>query len=149
MQTIATVAARVILGIIFFVFGLNGFLGFMPTPDMTPEGEAFIGALVETGYMLPFWKSFEVLCGLAFLLNLFLPLALVVITPILANIVAFHLFLDPNPQSFALVGVMVACHVYLTVRHWHVYQPVLVARPPKKEAARQPASAAHTSGQTS
>ncbi len=90
--------------------------------------------------MVPFWKIFEVLCGLAFLLNLFLPLALVVITPILANIVAFHLFLDPKPASFALVGVMVLCHVYLTVRHWHVFQPVLVMKPPEKEESRQTGS---------
>lgn len=133
MQNIGVGIARFLLGLILVVFGLNGFVQFIPIPDMTPEAEAFMNALVETGYMVPFWKSVEVICGIAILTGYFLPLALVVITPVLLNIVAFHLFLDPNPGALVMVAVMVACHITLTVRHWPVYHDVLKARPGKDE----------------
>ena len=121
--------ARVVLGLPLVVFGLNGFLGVIPVPKMTPEAEAFLRALVDTGYMLQFWKGTEVICGLTILTGLWLPLALVVISPVMLNIVAFHLWLDPNPATMSLVALMVASHVYLTVQYWHVFRP-LVARKP-------------------
>jgi hypothetical protein len=129
MSNLSVGIARFVFGATLVVFGLDGFVQFIPAPDMTPEAEAFMSALVETGYMVPFWKSAEVICGIAVLTGYFLPLALVVITPVLLNIVAFHLFLEPNPSALGLVAVMVACHITLTVRHWPVYREILKARP--------------------
>src|SRR5437868_5904386 len=77
------VAARTLLGLVFFVFGLNGFLHFIPQNGTPPEGAAaFAGALFKTGYMFPLLKGVEVLAGLSLLGNRFVPLALALLAPI-------------------------------------------------------------------
>lgn len=100
---LAVHAARLLLGVIFFVFGLNGFLGFLPQPPAPPEAAAFGGALAATGYMFPLIKGTEVVTGLLLLSNRFVPLALVVLAPVIVNIVAFHAVLAPSGIAIALV----------------------------------------------
>ena len=56
--------ARILLGLPFFVGGLNGFLEFAPMPELTEPAAAFMGALVQTGYLLPLVKAIELLTGL-------------------------------------------------------------------------------------
>jgi uncharacterized membrane protein YphA (DoxX/SURF4 family) len=72
----APTAVRVLLGLIFLVFGLNGFLKFMPQPPMPDKAGAFMGALAASGYMFPLIKSVEVVAGALLLSNRFVPLAL-------------------------------------------------------------------------
>lgn len=129
MKSKATVIARVLLGLVFFVFGLNGFLNFLEPPEMTPEAEAFITALADTGYLLYLLKFVETLCGAMLLAGLFAPLALILLTPIVINIAAFHIFLDPAAQGLVTVVVILALHIFLTTQFWSVYKPVLVVRP--------------------
>src|SRR4051794_25031235 len=86
-------AARVLMGLVFFVFGLNGFLHFIPQPKTMPEGAAaFGGALMKTGYMFPMIFVTQVLVGALLLSNRFVPLALALIAPVVVNIIAFHIF---------------------------------------------------------
>ena len=89
------VAARVFLGVIFFVFGLNGFLHFLPEPEQTGPAADFLGAMAATGYFFPFLKASEAVCGLLLLINRYVPLALTILAPIVLNIVLFHGFLAP------------------------------------------------------
>ncbi len=131
MNKLPVIAARILLGLPLVVFGLNGFLGVIPVPKTTPEGEAFLRALIDSGYMFPFWKGTEVICGLAILTGLYLPLALVIITPVMLNIIAFNLWLEPNPSVMGLVALMSAALAYLTAKNWHVYRPMLAIRPNK------------------
>src|SRR3954462_1793472 len=74
---------RVLMGLMFFVFGLNGFFNFIPQPkDPVPEkAMAFAGALMATGYMFKLIKGTEVLVGILLLANRFVPLALAFIAP--------------------------------------------------------------------
>lgn len=110
----AAVVSRYLLGAIFFIFGLNGFLGFITPPAPSPEGGAFLGALAATGYMFPFIKATEVLVGLALLTNKFTALAMVVIAPISINIFLYHAILDPGIQQlFVPVLIIVASLVYV------------------------------------
>lgn len=102
---IAPHAARILLGLLFFVFGLNGFLGFLPQPPVPPEAGAFLGGLAATGYMFPLIKGTEVVAGLMLLSNRFVPLALVVLAPVIVNIVAFHAALAPAGLAVALVAL--------------------------------------------
>ena len=91
----SALAARFLLGSIFVVFGLNGFLHFLPLPSM-PEGAiAFFGALAKTGYLLPLLFGAQVVGGVLLLVGM-VPLALVILAPIVVNIVAFHVFLAPR-----------------------------------------------------
>ena len=119
--------ARTLLGLMFFVFGLNGFLHFIPQNGTPPEGAAaFVGALLKAGYMLPLIKAVEVLAGLALLTNRFVPLALALLAPIIVNIVAFHAFLAP--AGIGLTVVILAIEVYLAWSYRDVFRPMLSAR---------------------
>jgi putative oxidoreductase len=94
--------ARLILGLIFLVFGLNGFFQFLPMPPPPPQGGAFLGALAATGYMFPVIKGVEVLCGIALLSGVLVPLALILLAPIVVNILLYHTLLDPSGAPMAL-----------------------------------------------
>jgi uncharacterized membrane protein YphA (DoxX/SURF4 family) len=120
-------AGRVLLGLIFVVFGLNGFLNFLPRPTTVPEGAmAFAGALMKTGYFFPLLKGIEVIAGALLLSNRFVPLALAVIAPVVVNIFAFHAFLAPPGVGLAVV--IVALEVYLAWSYRSTYRPMLAMR---------------------
>jgi uncharacterized membrane protein YphA (DoxX/SURF4 family) len=107
-----TLIARLLLGLVFFAFGLNGFFHFIPNQPMPEAAGAFAGALMNSGYFFPFLKSLEVACGLLLLIGAFVPLALVVLAPIIANIFMFHAFLAPSGLPVALV--IGALEIYLS-----------------------------------
>jgi uncharacterized membrane protein YphA (DoxX/SURF4 family) len=98
------VIVRVLLGLMFFVFGLNAFLKFMgPPPQMQGQAGAFISALMGSGYMYVI-AVLQVLGGLCLLLGArFVPLGLTLLGPIIVNIVLFHLFLEPTGLPMAVV----------------------------------------------
>jgi len=100
---IVILVARLLLGLIFVVFGLNGFLNFLSMGPM-PAGLAgqFIGALFLSHY---FWvvAALQIVGGVLLLLNRFVPLALVLLGPIIVNILLYHLFLNPAGIALALV----------------------------------------------
>ena len=117
---------RVLLGLIFFVFGLNGFLNFLPQPPGLPEGAlAFLGALAATGYMFPVVKGVEVIAGALLLTNRFVPLALALLAPVIVNIVLFHTLLTPPSPIAAFVLI---AEVYLAWVYRQAYAPMLQAR---------------------
>lgn len=130
--------ARVFLGLVFTVFGLNGFLQFMPMPEMPQSAQAFMGALMEAGYFLPVLKTVETLSGILLLANLFVPLVLVVLAPIVLNITLFHLFLAPS--GLILPVLLIAAGVYLAVAYRHVYQPLFQAKPQPQTSGRAKSS---------
>lgn len=129
----AKTAARLLLGAIFAVFGLNGFLHFIPQPPPAGLAAVFVGGLGASGYFFPLLKGTEVLVGLALLGNRFVPLALTVLAPIVVNIVAFHAFLAPS--GVALPIVIAALGIYLAYTERAVFAPVLRAR--SKDAVPQ------------
>ncbi len=86
---IAIIIARVLLGLIFFIFGLNGFLGFIPAPPIPGPAGAFIGAMFTTHYLV-LVSGVQALAGALLLTNQFVPLALVLLGAILANILTYH-----------------------------------------------------------
>ena len=121
-------AARILLGLMFFVFGLNGFLFFIPPPKAPmPEGAmAFAGALMKTGYLFQLLKGTEVLVGALLLVNRFVPLALALIAPVIVNIFAYHAFLAPSGVGMA--GVIVALEIYLAWAYRAAFRPMLAMR---------------------
>jgi putative oxidoreductase len=97
------VIVRVLLGLVFVVFGSNAFLHFMAAPPMQGQAGAFITALMSTGYMSVI-AVLQVLGGLCLLLGArFVPLGLTLLGPIIVNIVLYHVFLDPSGMPIALV----------------------------------------------
>jgi uncharacterized membrane protein YphA (DoxX/SURF4 family) len=130
------VVARVLLGAVFVVFGLNGFFHFLPQPPAPPRAMAFAGALGASGYFFPLLKATEVVAGALLLLG-FVPIALTLLAPIIVNIVAFHLFLAPG--NYAVVGLVLAAEIYLAVVHRSAFAP-LFTRPAARRAAARAAS---------
>ncbi len=130
--------ARVLLGLGFVVFGLNGFLNFMPMPEMPASAGAFLGALAATGYMFPLIKGTEVLVGALLLGNRFVPLALTLLAPIMVNIVLFHAALAP--AGIAMTFVFLALHLYLAWSYRDSFRGVLnaQARPTPAKASASP-----------
>ncbi|MDE2830425.1 MAG: DoxX family membrane protein [Gemmatimonadota bacterium] len=98
--------ARIILGLIFTVFSINFFVPFLPMPEPTPEAGAFLGALMDSGYMFYFIKIVELVGGIMLLIGICIPFALVLLAPIVVNIFLFHIFLDP-------AGFMMGLFIFL------------------------------------
>ena len=98
----------IILGLLFVVFGLNGFLHFIPLPAMEGSAAAFMAALAATGYMFPLIKGSEGIGGALLLSGRGVPLGLLILAPIIVNILAFHLILTPGESSMSLVITAIA-----------------------------------------
>jgi uncharacterized membrane protein YphA (DoxX/SURF4 family) len=126
LPTVARLSARLILGLVFVVFGLNGFLQFLPQPPLPAPALAFVGALGASGYLFPLLKVVEIGAGLLLLAGVFVPFALTLLAPVIVNIAAFHLFLDRS--SFAVVGLVLAAEVYLAFVHRAAFAPLFARR---------------------
>ncbi|HLK91493.1 MAG TPA: DoxX family protein [Polyangia bacterium] len=128
LHKVVPTAARIFLGLVFTVFGLNFFLHFLPMPPAPPRAAAFAGALFGSGYFFPLLKSIEVVAGLLLLGGLFVPLALAVLAPIIVNIVGFHLFLAPGGLAVPLA--VLAAELYLAWTYRAAFAPMLHLRTP-------------------
>lgn len=128
LTRVLPVAARILMGLMFFIFGLNGFLHFIPQPKTPiPEGAvAFAGALMKTGYMFPLVFGTQTLVGALLLINRFVPLALALIAPIIVGIVAFHVFLAPSGMAMAIV--ILVLELYLAWAYRGTFRPMLAMR---------------------
>ena len=116
------------MGLVFLVFGLNGFLHFIPQPKAAmPEGAAdFAGALMKTGYMFPLVMGTQLVVGVLLLANRFVPRALALITPIIVGIITFHVFLAPSGMA---PGTVVAIlDLYLAWAYRGAFRPMLAMR---------------------
>ena len=120
---ILILTTRIIFGLIFFTFGLNGFFNFIPVPPLSDAANNFLSALLATGYMLPLWKSVEVVVGLMLIFNIYVPLGLVILAPVTANIFLYHLFLDQENVAFG--GLLLSIHVLFLFLHRRSYYPLL------------------------
>ena len=137
--------ARLFLGLVFTVFGLNGFFHFLPMPPMQASPAATLaGALMGSGYLMQLVFATEVTAGLLFLAGRFVPLALALIAPVIVNIVAFHAFLAPAGLGLALA--VLASELGLAWNHRAAFAPLFQARatepPAEHTAVRAPLRAA-------
>jgi len=112
---IASTVARYLLGLLFSVFGLNGFLHFIPLPPPPGLGGQFMGAVfVSHFYVVVF--LLQLIPGILLLVNRYVPLALVLVGPVIVNIFFFHVFMAPSGLPLALVVVVLWILVALGVR---------------------------------
>ena len=103
MQKVVLVA-RLLLGLVFTVFGLNVFVQFLPAPEMSEAAGSFYGALLGSGYLVPLLGATKLTAGIFLLAGILVPLALTLLAPIVVNIVLFHVFLSPLQAIHALSG---------------------------------------------
>jgi putative oxidoreductase len=122
MNAKATIGFRIFLGLIYFVFGWNGYFGFIPMPPMPPEAGAFLGGLFSAPYFIHILKPTEIICGALLLAGKAVPFALVVLAPITLNILLFHVFFTPG--GWPMSAVMMALQVALMYNYRARYKPL-------------------------
>src|SRR5437660_9095260 len=113
---IITVIARFLLGLVFLVFGLNGFLQFIPSPPPTGITGQFVGALFVSHYLVPIFLL-QIISAVLLLVNPYLPLALTLLAPIIVNILLIHILMLPSGLPLALVVTVLWIVVFLSVRY--------------------------------
>ena len=120
---IAALVARILLGLLFVVFGLNILFPFIPMPKEAPPKLAadFAGAMMQSHYFLVV-GALQFIGG-ALLLAGFVPLGLLVLGPIIVNIVLFHLFLNPSGCQMAIVVSVLAA--FLLWAHRYRFAPAM------------------------
>lgn len=122
---IASLIARLLMGLTFFVFGLNGFLRFIPAPPPTGLAGQFAGILF-TSHLYVVIFAVQVIGGLLLLVNRFVPLALIILGPVIVNIFFFHLFMAPSGLPLAIV--VVALWVIVAMRNKKYLAGILTHR---------------------
>ena len=112
---IAVLIARILLGLLFVVFGLNGFLHFIPA--QMPPGLAgqFMGAVVASHYYVAIF-ALQFIGGALLLAGRYIPLGLTILGPIVVNILLFHITMAPSGLPVALVTALLWCIVFAGVR---------------------------------
>ena len=114
MKTAATIA-RYLAGFIFLVFGLNGFLHFIPFPPPSGVAGQFMGALFASHYVT-FIFALQILAGVLLLANRFVPLALAILAPVIVNILAPHALMAPAGLPLALFVAILWTLIFADVR---------------------------------
>ena len=112
---IASLISRYLLGVIFFVFGFNGFLHFLPMQPMAGLAGQFMGALFASHYVVVVFLA-QVIPGILLLINRYVPLALAILAPVIVNILTFHALMAPSGLPLALVVAVLWVVTYLSVR---------------------------------
>lgn len=125
-MTLAGLIARVLLGLIFTVFGLNGFLQFIPAGPL-PSGVAsqFIGSLMQSHYVF-IVSTLQLAGGALLLVNRYVPLSLTILGPVIVNILLFHMLMAPSGLPVAIV--VVALWGILMFRHRQYFASLFVQR---------------------
>ena len=114
---------RIFFGVFLLFFGLNGFLQFMPMPEVGHQAGAFLGALASTKLFFPVISVVEIIVGALLIVNKAVPLVLIIIFPILVCAVLFHLSLDPAGILFAIIGLVL--NILLFITNQEKYLPLI------------------------
>ena len=99
---IAIIIVRILMGLMFLFASIVVLLNLMPHPEMKGNAKLFMDGIMATGYFLTLLKVTELVCGLAFVTGLFVPLATVVIFPITLNILFYHALVAPEGLPVAI-----------------------------------------------
>jgi putative oxidoreductase len=124
---IFTIIARVLLGLVFVVFGSNAFLHFLPMPPL-PQGVTgeYLHAFFASGYVYVI-GGFQVVGGLLLLIGRFVPLGLTILCAIIVNIWAFHLLMAPEPAGLLPAIVVTVLELFLVWRYRDAFAGMLRA----------------------
>ena len=126
-ETKLTKVLRIILGLALIVFGLNGFLNFMPTPEEIPEALiTFMTGVMAIKYFLPLLSICFLATGVMLLLRKWVPFALIVLAPISLNIILLHLFVDLKGIIPGLIILLL--NVYLGVKYFDAFRPLFATQ---------------------
>jgi putative oxidoreductase len=123
---VVAIIARILLGLMFVVFGLNPFLKFLPMPPLEGVWGQFLGALVVSHYV---WLvgAVQVISGMLLLVGRYVPLAIALSGPVVLNIIAYHLTMQHGGSQLAVLATI--CWAILFWRYRASFAPLWVAKP--------------------
>ena len=107
--------AKVVLGLMFLVFGLNGFFQFIPMPAPTGVAAEYFTVLAKTNYLIPVFLL-QTIGGVLLLANRFVPLALILLGPVIVNILLFHILIEPAGTGSAVFVTVLWLIVFYSIR---------------------------------
>ena len=112
---IAALIARNLLGLMFLVFGMNGFLHFLPQPPATGLAGQYLGALSTSHYFMPVFLL-QFIGGVLLLANRFVPIALVLLGPVIVNILLYHILMAPAGLPPGMIALALWLLTFYSVR---------------------------------
>jgi putative oxidoreductase len=124
MKTFVLIA-RVLLGLLFLVFGLNGFLHFISSPPPSGLTGQFVGAMFVSHYLNVVF-ALQIVAGALLLANRLVPAALIILAPLLVNIARFHAFMAPVGYAPAVIAITLRSVVF--ARERAAFRPPLAAK---------------------
>lgn len=113
---------RVLLGIAWIFFGIEKFFPPSNPPIMPQPAMDFLASMVATGYFIPLLGLTELLVGLLLLFNKLVPLAMVILAPIMLNIILFNVFLAPSVPGIIMITVLLLLQGYIVAKNWDSYK---------------------------
>ncbi len=122
---IAVLIARILLGLVFVVFGLNGFLNFIKGPLPSGVAGQFLGALMQSHFVFVI-SAVELAGGALLLANRYVPLGLVLLGPVIVNIFFYHLLMDRSGLITAIVVIIL--WGLIALRHRQYFSGLFVQR---------------------
>jgi len=123
---IAITIVRILMGMMFAFASLAFFFKLIPQPDMTGDIKIFNDGIVASVYLIPTLKIFELICSIAFLSGRFVPLATIVIFPIILNITLYHAFL--NTSGLPVAVLLMIGNLFLAYYHRDKYRAIFVSK---------------------
>jgi len=128
VESKATILARVLLGLVFFGFGLNWLLQLFPLPPAQGAAAVFIDGLVASRYFFPLLFVIYLFAGTALLIGRFVPLAVAVLAPIIVNIAVMHLFVPSSGAEVGLAALVTILEIFLAWSYRPAFRPMLHQR---------------------
>jgi putative oxidoreductase len=123
---ITAVIVRVLTGLLFVFASVVVLFNLFPQPEQTGNVKIFMDGVKATGYLMTLIKVTELVCGIAFVIGRFVPLALVVITPVVVNIFFFHAFVDTSGLP---VGIfLILANAFLAYVYRDNFKPLFEAK---------------------
>lgn len=123
----AVLVCRLLLGVMFFVLGLNNILGFLKMPPpANPDALTFL-TILHASHWMTFVGAVMTVAGLLLLVNRFVPLALTLLAPVVVNILLYHALLWPHGAALAIVCA--ALEILLIFAYIRNFMPLLAMNP--------------------
>ena len=122
----AVIIVRVLMGLLFIFAAVVVLFKIVPQPELTGNVKIFMDGVNATGYLMTLIKITELACGIAFVTGRFVPLATVVIAPVIVNIFLFHAFVDTS--GLAVAVFLVFANIFLAIANRDKFKPLFEAK---------------------
>ena len=128
---IAMIIVRTLMGLLFLFASITYFMlvmGMFPPPPMEGAVKTFNEGLAASGYFFTLLKITEFVCGLLLVTGRFVPLALVILSPIIINIFMVHFFLDRSMPGPLISTFLVVANIFLAYCYRDAFKPLLTSK---------------------